>query len=196
VTIAVFVDGFSLGPATALNGTTTLIDYTVADLVRGAVTIRRDVPAQLRVRSLLDHASAALQILSVMRGGGPLGLFPGPLHTSEMHAALDSTEKGSASYRVGMAVAHLLGQDLLDLREVRHVDPLFAAGDLTLLAGRRRPDLIGLDANDDWSVIEAKGRSDGPDDAVLDNAKEQSENVDLVRNSTGAMISPTCRVRP
>lgn len=191
--ITAFIDDFAVGPAVAFNGDTVSLDYRVVDVIRGAVTIRRPVPPALIFRSLLDRSSAALQILAVLRGGGALGLGAGSLRMSPMHAMLDGTEKGGASYRVGMALAHLLAQDLLDLREVRHVDPL-VGGDVTLVAGRRRPDLIGLDANDSWSVVEAKGRTESPDADVLTGAKEQAENVNLVRNTTGAMVAPAARV--
>ena len=93
-----------------------------------------------------------------------------------------------------MAAAHLLAQDLLGLREVRHVDPLVTAGDITLVSGRRQPDLVGFDTYDAWAVVEAKGRSNAPEPDVLTKAKGQAENVNLVRNSTGTMISPMARV--
>lgn len=162
--------------------------------MRGAVTIRRPLPVALRWRSFLDRSSAALQILALVRGGGALGLGGGDLSASGMHEALDGTEKGAASYRLGMALAHLLSQDLLGLREVQHVDPVLDADDLTLVAGRRRPDLVGYDIHDAWSVIEAKGRTGSPGADVVNGAKRQAENVDLVRNATGALVSPAARV--
>lgn len=191
--IHAFVDDFAMSPIAKLNGELIVIPCKPLDIVRGAVTIRRGASAP-SWPLWLDRAAMAFEILSIVRGSGPLGLGRGDLEASLLLDHLDATEKARASYRVGMGVAHLLGQELLGLRAVTHVDPLVSTGGITLFKGKRRPDLVGHDLLDGWVVIEAKGRSETPRDDVVEQAKLQAENVDLVTNKRHAKVSPLARV--
>jgi hypothetical protein len=49
-----------------------------------------------------------------------------------------------------------------------------------LLQGGEKPDLIGLNADDDWVVYEAKGRTGGFLASVLAEAKEQSTEITTI----------------
>lgn len=60
---------------------------------------------------------------------------------------------------------------------------------ITTGPGASRPDLIGLSANNEWFVFEAKGRSNGFDTEALTTAKDQAEQIISVDN-----VAPLCRI--
>ena len=184
--IDVAIDDFEFGDLMAYNGDTFATPYAPIDVVRGAVTVYRPSLPGTRLRSLMDHASAALQVLALLDDGvTPLGLSAaGPMRKSALYRLLDGGEKGAASYRIGTGMAHLCAQDLLHIDQLAHFDRLWRSGLATLVSGKSRPDMIGLDDFDNWAVVEAKGRSDRlsglKKDDVLASAKRQVENVDRV----------------
>lgn len=195
----VFIDDFA-PPMSVFNGATLSRAYAPIDVARGAVFITRfvaPVAPALWLRSAMDQAATALQIMSILDDGTPGGLgwsTAGPMQISALLDELDGTEKGGVSYRVGMGIAHLLSQDLLGALSLGHFDRLWHNGDAVLTAGASRPDLVGQDGAGNWLVVEAKGRSNGVDESDLVAAKRQAENVGGVGLSPATLTAPLWRV--
>jgi len=98
---------------------------------------------------------------------------------SSLYRSLDSTEKGSASYFIGMAVSKIFGNSLLDVPWLVHLEKIKVLYKIEL-KGKSRPDLLGQNSKGQWIVFEAKGRSDGFSQSALDKAKEQAKQVKKV----------------
>ena len=97
----------------------------------------------------------------------------GYLVQSESYRRLDPTEKGAASYFLGMTQASVLSSRVLGMSPVSHVDDLlyWAFGKVP---HQSRPDLIGYDPSGTGKLIlEAKGRSDQFDWGPIVSAKCQ-----------------------
>lgn len=103
----------------------------------------------------------------------------GRLIRSPAYDALDPSEKGSVSYYLGLVVAKLFAFHRLDTPWLLHFD-IYGDEHDAQLQGEEKPDLIGLNADDDWVVYEAKGRTGGFLAAVLADAKEQSEEITTI----------------
>jgi hypothetical protein len=195
--IDLYIDDFVYGHLASYNGDTLSVPYAPVDVVRGAISVFRPSPPAMLLRTAMDLGATALQILSVLDDGltGPLGLSAtGPTCAAQILAALDGTEKGNASYRVGMGMANLLCQDWLGVAAAGHFDRLLEAGLATLASGRSRPDLVGIDVFGNWTVAEAKGRSNGVTIDDIEHAKGQVENVDDVGNSATTTAPPLWRI--
>jgi hypothetical protein len=92
---------------------------------------------------------------------------------------MDQTEKGAASYFLGMTLTKLLADRLLDIPLLWHVSTSSQA--LSFIPGKSRPDLIGCSSNlNEWIVAEAKGRSEGFDSSALSRAKAQSKMITTI----------------
>lgn len=101
----------------------------------------------------------------------------GYLVQSESYRRLDATEKGAASYFLGMTQASLLAARVLQMSPVSHVDDLlyWAYGNVPQ---QSRPDLIGYDPNGAGKlVLEAKGRSYEFDWGPIISAKCQVSDI-------------------
>jgi hypothetical protein len=106
---------------------------------------------------------------------------------SEGYSSMDATEKGAASYFLGMTLAKLVAERLLSAPWLWHISCGSQA--LSFLNGKSRPDMLGRDLLGRWIVVEAKGRSGNLDMNALNSAKDQTRMVSTVN---GAL--PYCRV--
>jgi hypothetical protein len=95
---------------------------------------------------------------------------------------LDPTEKGAISYFLGMAVSKLMADKKLGVAYLMHlevyqeqIEALY--GPVHFGRGKSRPDLIGLDKNYQWVVMESKGRSGLMTNALMNKAKRQSTKL-------------------
>lgn len=105
------------------------------------------------------------------------------LFKSGLYAEMDQTEKGAASYFLGMTLTKLLADRLLDTPLLWHVSTSSQA--ISFIPGKSRPDLIGCSSKlNDWIVAEAKGRSDGFDSSALLKAKAQSQMITTINGKT------------
>lgn len=102
------------------------------------------------------------------------------LRKSDAYRNLDPSEKAAASYFIGLTLANLMARRLLGVDWLMHLDVYHDSLQPGLL-GSGRPDLVGLDAQHQWHVIEAKGRSHGLDGSVVHKAKEQTLKLRTVR---------------
>ena len=96
---------------------------------------------------------------------------------STLYQELDPTEKGAASYFMGMVAAKILCARLLDTPWLLHLSMLQTAGIPVSLRGRSQPDLIGIDRMGRWTVAEAKGRSNGFSADAMNKAKKQTRSL-------------------
>lgn len=101
------------------------------------------------------------------------------LFKSGLYAEMDQTEKGAASYFLGMTLTKLFADRLLDTPLLWHVSTSSQA--ISFIPGKSRPDLIGCSSKlNGWTVAEAKGRSDGFDSSALSKAKAQSKMITTI----------------
>ena len=112
----------------------------------------------------------------------------GGVSKSPLYESLDPTEKGYASYFIGMAASKLVGAFLLDVPWLVHVEKINFLHRLGL-PGRSRPDLLGKNSKGQWLVFEAKGRTYGFSQSALDKAKAQTRQI---RSISG--LKPVLRV--
>ncbi len=96
-------------------------------------------------------------------------------------ASLDMTDKGQKSYLIGMGLARIAAERILNIPYLQHVDSLIAKGIIKVVSGsNERGDLVGLDRNLNWHVIEAKGRSNTPSAEDRRKAKKQAEKISSI----------------
>lgn len=96
---------------------------------------------------------------------------------SSLYLEHDPTEKGAASYFMGMVATKILCARLLDTPWLLHLSMFQASGNTVLLRGRSQPDLVGVDRKGNWTVAEAKGRSNGFSAVAMEKAKRQTRQV-------------------
>lgn len=120
---------------------------------------------------------------------------------SDLYEEMDSTEKGAASYFLGMMLTKLFADRHLDTPYLWHVSTSSQA--ISFAPGKSRPDLIGCSSMlGDWIVAEAKGRSGDFDGDALWKAKEQTRMITTINGKQpktrfGAVsyFSPNLRIR-
>ena len=111
---------------------------------------------------------------------------PTGVSTTDLYRNLDATEKGSASYRLGMGIAKLVAEHRLGVPWLRHVDPLIRQQVVqTTLSTHERPDMVGQGNDRKWHVVEAKGRSSS-DSSAIRKGLQQAAAVDSVAGDTPA----------
>lgn len=110
------------------------------------------------------------------------------LEKTEAFDALDPSEKGAMSYFFGLMSAKLVGELLFDVPWLMHLDVYRKQLHPVILhRGKVKPDLIGRNANGDWVVIEAKGRSHALPAGTLVQAKRQTQNLKSVNGKAMAL---------
>jgi hypothetical protein len=102
---------------------------------------------------------------------------------SALYDSLDPTEKGAASYFLGMMAAKIICARLLDTPYVFHLSMLRTLGGTSVLHTNSQPDLIGLDRSGNWIVAEAKGRTNGFSQPAMDMAKLQTRRLRMINGS-------------
>jgi hypothetical protein len=89
---------------------------------------------------------------------------------SAFFGELDSREKASFSYRLGMGLALLLAQRVLSIPWLMHAEPLLATGSAEVAPeGGSRTELVGLSREGDWHLVKAKARSSELTDSIVDD---------------------------
>jgi hypothetical protein len=98
---------------------------------------------------------------------------------SDLYNEMDTTEKGAASYFLGMTFIKLFADRLLDIPLLWHVSTSSQA--ISYVSGKSRPDLIGCSKSlNEWVVAEAKGRSGAFNQDALYAAKNQSQKITTI----------------
>ncbi|MDX9857658.1 MAG: hypothetical protein RBT76_07705 [candidate division Zixibacteria bacterium] len=158
-------------------------------VLRAIITVgfqRAPYPWRFGWRPLLHRFGIALSAFSFLEGGKH-GLYVSPDYQN-----LDMSEKGATTYWYGMAFAKLIAQSKLGIVWLAHVDGLRASGALTTTSGSsKRGDLAGRGLNNDWHVIEAKGRSNSYDQSLISEAKNQAAAVTQIKG-VAPLTSSAC----
>lgn len=155
------------------------------DLVWAAITCGKRCPFYWASHPWHSLAEALARTWSLyaflaMKHGRPV--------RSSLYKSMDPTEKGAASYFLGMTLTKLAAEQLLDTPWIFHVSTAVQA--LSFKPGKSRPDFLGCMASSlDWVVLEAKGRSRGFCADTLAKAKQQSRMVATINGKV-----PCCRV--
>lgn len=116
------------------------------------------------------------------------------LEVSEIFYLLDSTEKGIISYVVGMALTNLTMKEKLDTPWVLYLERFCKKNNYEFIRcpGRKRGDLLGLNADGIFSIIEAKGRlrklNTNQLRNLFKNAYEQVKDIEI-KNTQDGIIS-------
>jgi hypothetical protein len=111
------------------------------------------------------------------------------LTRSSAYDGLDPSEKSAISYFMGMTLAKLFADKLLDVPWLMHLDVYRAELQPTAIRGRSRPDLVGQNSTGEWIAIESKGRTNEYDRIALERAKGQVENLSGIQG-----VAPALRV--
>jgi hypothetical protein len=104
----------------------------------------------------------------------------GHLTRSAAYEGLDPSEKGAVSYFMGLALAKLFAERLLDVPWLMHVD-VYNDWLAPAWHGTKKPDFVGIGLSGQWIAMESKGRTNGRDAAALRKAKEQVECLTSVQ---------------
>jgi hypothetical protein len=178
-TIAYTADGFPTAFGPSLVGTHTL-GVSWAEIIWAAISVGRGGLGHLTqygVYSVFEITYRAAMIYANLRED-PSGL----LTRSSAYDGLDPSEKGAISYFVGMTFAKLFLHRLLGVPWLMHLD-VYRQQLQPILAGKSKPDFVGLNTAQDWVVVEAKGRTNEYEESVLQRAKVQTQQLTTIQGS-------------
>ena len=103
---------------------------------------------------------------------------------------LDPSEKGATTYFFGLALSKLLAERFGNIAYLMHLDVYSkpnAYGTLIrpiLASANSRPDLVGQDAQGNWTVVESKGRTGKVTQVDLLKGKMQADKLRRVNGKT------------
>lgn len=107
---------------------------------------------------------------------------------SDAFKRLDPSEKGAISYFYGLMSSKLLAEKLLNVPWLMHLD-VYKDQLAISSSGNSKPDLVGLNNNGEWVVVEAKGRSNSFDRKALDKAKTQTGFIKQISGKTPILFA-------
>ena len=93
---------------------------------------------------------------------------------------LDQSEKSAISYFLGLTFTKLMATTRFSILWLMHLDTY--KNQMSILTGRRRPDLVGQDGQGKWIVFEAKGRTNGKEPGLATKAKDQTRGLRTIAN--------------
>jgi hypothetical protein len=162
------------------------ISVTWAQLVWAAITVGKAAGDEYAygIYSALERLHRASMMRAYL-----LEASSGLLFQTMPYVASDPSEKTSISFYIGMTLAKLFAEVLFNVPRMLHFAVYGQNYQIAAGQGTSRPDLIGLSANGNWFVFEAKGRSNGFDTGALLTAKDQAEQINLIDN-----VAPLCRI--
>ncbi|WP_460615321.1 hypothetical protein [Hymenobacter seoulensis] len=96
----------------------------------------------------------------------------GEFQQTDLYKALDGSEKTAISYFMGLTMAKYLSGHCLTVPWVLHYDSYLKSLGQKLKG--TRPDLIGMNPQKEWFVLEAKGRSEKIEKGLMESALEQA----------------------
>lgn len=153
------------------------VDCQWSDILRAAITVgRRNARAvfQHGMHSVFEANYRAYMVKANLTEDQDARLV-----RTQAYRDLDRSEKGAVSYFLSMGLIKLLCEHFFSVPWLVHLDNFDGALDPPLARGSR-PDLIGQDSNDDWIVVEVKGRSNAMDSQLLDDGKNQCRMIRLI----------------
>lgn len=194
--IEVVCDGFS-GSFAKVNGSRT-ITVSRLRMIREIATIGmqsfRVLDWPIRISRILNAIAMCLYLEEPSEG----------LFLSANFNKIDSSEKGIASYWLGMGFAKIVADAVLEVPCLQNVDNLVRQGTVRIAPqSKRRGDLVGLSKQGDWHAIEAKGRSRSHafkgNHQEVNHAKQQSLKILSVSGKspiTNSACLTALRTRP
>ena len=152
------------------------------DLVWAAVTYGNGNASQLiayKWHSIAELIVRAHSVYAYLRDGST------GYEKSDLYSKLDATEKGAASYFLGMTMCKIFAAQKLNRPWLFHVSLASSNGASIVFSkmSKERPDLVGYTANSNWIVAEAKGRSKKLSTKALVKAKNQSRMIKSVNGT-------------
>lgn len=168
-----------------LNGNAQ-INVTWAQLVWAAITVGKAAGDEYAygIYSTLERLHRASTMWAYL-----LEASSGRVVRTIPYVMSDPSEKTSISFYLGMTLAKLFAEVLFGVPRMLHVAVYGQNYQIETEQGGSRPDLIGLAANGDWFVFEAKGRSNEFDNEALERAKDQAQQLISIDND-----APVCRI--
>lgn len=158
-------------PAVA-NGWSRLC-FSRGELMRAAITVGRTRAVMRSMdRFLRSEIKSRIHFIDAH-----LDWSDGTLRLSDLYQRLDPSEKGCASYRLGMTLAKLFASKLLGVDWLAHWDLVMPRTPAPGGARGQRPDLLGWASDGSLCLIEAKGRSNGFSRSAYRTARDQVRNV-------------------
>lgn len=168
-------------PTSGLNGHGSL-NPTWDEVLWATMTVgkaQRDVLRHGRYSSAdLVHRIACMYAYFDIDGTGRMVRSPA-------FATLDPSEKGIASFYLGMAMAKLYADKVLGIPWLMHISRYEATWALSYGVSAKRPDLFGCNAAGDWAVAEAKGRT-RVTGALVKQMKAQKSSVATINGAAPA----------
>jgi hypothetical protein len=157
-----------------LNSPFQVLPMTQEDLALALFTVgRKDWPDTLK-----GGKPREMEILSlILQAYAYTEMKPKGLSASDLYSSLEQSEKGAASYRLGMALAKFVCDIKLGIPWLRHISPLISAGVIQTSNSHKQGDLIGLDPLGQFHVVEAKGRFYTPSAELKNEAKQQANSI-------------------
>ena len=157
--------------------------FSWADLVRSAVTVGRKnwlhvvqhkkySGFEIVYRAALLYANLKTTIVN----HSPKTNAYHYLIQSSAYESLDPSEKSAISYFLALTASKLFAEKLLTVPWLMHLDTYRDQFDIKI-SPDYRPDLVGLNRNKRWVVIEAKGRSNTLNKQVMTKAKKQAMSL-------------------
>jgi hypothetical protein len=157
------------------------INFTWEELCKSAITVGRS-----SWKDVLLHGNfSAFEILwrFAMLRANLVEDKTGYLQPSKAFKALDPSEKGAVSFFLGMCFTKLIIEKLFGVSWLLHID-VYRSMLNPWLAFKSRPDFVGLDARQQWIVVESKGRSWSLPNKTMEKAKLQTRSL---RNINGEL---------
>ena len=108
----------------------------------------------------MRRAGVSAQVLACLDASPQRFTRASALRTSGLYRQMETTEKAALSFRLGMAMAAIVGDQALGVRQLHHLHRPPRSG--------RRADLCGRDRAGLWHVIEAKSRTYGMDNETVE----------------------------
>jgi len=107
------------------------------------------------------------------------------IERTRLYKLLEQSEKANVSYWIGMAVAGISADYLLNVSRLLHAGAFKRAGYLNVIPDTNRlADLIGEDENGNWHIIEAKARQYRPSADDKRKWKDQTTTILSIRGCT------------
>jgi hypothetical protein len=172
--------GFPRTALLSLHGARTL-RVTWDDLIWAAVTVGKPGVGHLFAHGWHSISDIIVRIHTIY---ATLRESEDRFRRSTLYEAQDPSEKSATSYFLGMAVAKLFAEKLLDTPWLFHISMTGSLNVPVRFRGPLEPDLLGWRQDGSWLVAEAKGRTNGFSQAALDKAKLQTKAVTKVSRTT------------
>jgi hypothetical protein len=160
-----------------------LIDWH--DIIWAAITVGKRNSTQITkhgIYSLYDIINRSMLVWTSLKS------TPSYLEKTNVYNEMDPTEKIFVSFFLGMIMSKLFASELLGVPWLEHVSNVNTSYK-TRGQTKSRPDLIGLNANKEFVIVEAKGRTNSFSNDAQIKAKQQTKVISTING-----IYPVLRV--